>query len=258
MLRLEHVRIRLGAAEILRDVSFDAGAGEFIVLLGPNGAGKTTLLRAIAGVIPHDGRIEIAGEELASMPARLRARRVAFLPQGHVTHWPLAARDVVAIGRMPHAASLQSLQPADDAAIERALAAVDAADVAHRPVTELSGGERARVALARALAIEAPLLLADEPISALDSGHQLAVMGLLRDLAVRAHCVIVALHDLTLATRFATRSIVLHQHGIVADGRPAEVLSAELLESVFGIRAHTVEHDGKRLLLPWSTVKQAR
>jgi iron complex transport system ATP-binding protein len=251
-LEIEGVTIRLGGREILQDVSLTARPGELVCLLGPNGAGKTTLVRATCALVAHEGRISFAGNALAMLTPRVRARMVAYLPQGHVAHWPITAREVVAIGRAPHASSLNRLSAEDEAAVERALAATDAEALAERPVTELSGGERARVMLARALAVEAPLLLADEPTASLDPAHQLAVLDVLRQTADRGGLVIAALHDLALAARFGTRVIVLNGRRIAADGPPEEALTPELLREVFAIRALELRHGASKVIVPWS------
>lgn len=252
MLAVHDVSVWLGSRLVLDRVSFQAKAGECIFVLGPNGAGKSTLLRAVAGLLRHEGSIDIAGADNA------RARRVAYLPQGQTVHWPLAARDVVAIGRLPHGSSIAQPSQEDAAAIERALAAADAIAFADRPVTELSGGERARVLLARALAVEAPLLLADEPTSALDPAHQLAIAELLSNLCRNGRLVIAAMHDLVLATRFATRVLVLEDGRVAADGAPADVLDEGLLVRAFAIRSVWSQHDGKRVLIPWARAHTPR
>ena len=258
MIEIEDVTVRLGARLVLDRVSLACGKGELICVLGPNGAGKTTLLKAIAGLVAVRGRITLEGRNAPAIPATLRARIVAYLPQGHVAHWPITALEAVAIGRMPHGGGPGRTTPADAVAIDRALAAVDAVALAGRPVTELSGGERARVMLARALAVEAPVLLADEPIAALDPAHQLMVMDRLADAARQGATVLAALHDLTLAARYATRVIVLDAGGVAADGPPAEVLTPRLLGSVFHIQALHLEHAGAPLLVPWSTPADLR
>ena len=155
-----------------------------MALVGPNGAGKTTLLRALAGLIPSDGAIQVGGEALSSLPLRERAKRFAYLPQGHIVHWPLPARDIVALGRFPHGVTDPArLAPRDVDAVLRAMQATDVVEFADRRVTELSGGERSRVALARVLAVEAPVILADEPTASLDPRHQIDVMKNLRTAA---------------------------------------------------------------------------
>jgi iron complex transport system ATP-binding protein len=187
-----------------------------------------------------------------------RARMVAYLPQSNIAHWPISVRDAVAIGRIPHGGGPGRERPADTTAIDAALACADAAHLAGRPVTELSSGERARVMLARALAVEAPVLLADEPIAALDPAHQLGVLALLGRIAATGATVLVVLHDLTLAARFASRVIVLDGGCIVADGAPRKVLDEPLLGRVFGVHALHLVHEGNPVLVPWLTQADLR
>lgn len=258
MIELDDVSVRLAGRIVLDRIGLRCGKGEMIAVLGPNGAGKTTLLRAIAGLAPADGRIRLAGQDAGGMPATTRARMVAYLPQGNVAHWPIGVRDAVAIGRIPKGGGPGRERAADTIAIGQALAATDAAHLADRPVTELSSGERARVMLARALAVEAPVLLADEPIAALDPSHQLGVLTLLGQTAAAGTTVLAVLHDLTLAARFASRVVVLDGGRIVADGAPGKVLNDALLGRVFGIRALHLVHDGKPVLVPWLTQADMR
>jgi iron complex transport system ATP-binding protein len=201
----ESVVVRLGGTLVVDALTLALKAGELAVLIGPNGAGKTTVARALAGLIPAEGRIAIEGRSLASLAQRDRARRIAYLPQGHAFHWPMTVAAVVALGRYPHGDVFSGVTDADRAAVERALIATDTQQFTTRSVTELSGGERARVALARALASEAPILMADEPTTSLDPRHQLAVMALLAKIAHGGTAVLVIVHDLALAARFGDR-----------------------------------------------------
>ena len=253
MIAVRELSVVLGGRRVLDGVSFDVPKGMLVAVLGANGSGKTTLLRAVAGLLAYSGGIELAGQDAAALGSAQRARLVAYVPQGHQADWPLAARDVVAIGRMPHGGGPGRLRESDIRAVENALVAVDATHLSSRPVTELSGGERARIMLARALAVAAPVLLADEPVAALDPQHQLRVIGLLQKVAANGGAVLAALHDLTLAARFADAVIVLDAGRIAAQGRPADVLTADLLERVFQIEAHRFVHDGQCVILPWST-----
>jgi iron complex transport system ATP-binding protein len=250
------VSVSFGPCAVLEGVTLDIPEGSFVAVLGVNGAGKSSLLRAIAGLLPFAGDIHADGISIAEMEPRARARRIAFLPQGHEVHWPILARDAVMLGRMPHRSSLAEPTEADVAAVDRALAAADATGLAGRPVTDLSGGERARVLLARALAVEAPLLLADEPIAALDARHQIEVMALFAARARQGQTVLAAVHDLALASRFANRIVVIAGRTIAADGAPTEVLTRELVERVFGVSTVTAEQDGLRSLVPWAAAKR--
>jgi iron complex transport system ATP-binding protein len=221
-----------------------------VALVGPNGAGKTTLVRALAGLLPADGRISLDGRALSALSPRERARHIAYLPQGHAFHWPIPAAAVVALGRHPHADPFSPPSAADRAAVARALAATNIEALATRPVATLSGGERARVALARALATEAPVLLADEPTASLDPRHQLVVMELLRRAAENG-AVLAVVHDLLLAARFADRVLVMDRGRLVADAPPAEALGPERVAEVFGVATLSVEAGGGRLTIPW-------
>jgi iron complex transport system ATP-binding protein len=221
-----------------------------IGLIGPNGAGKSTLVRAIAGLIPSDGAILIDGTPVGTLPLRERARAIAYLPQGQSVHWPLTVARLVALGRLPHLAPFARPGDADARAIERAIERTDLGALRDRPIDELSGGERARVLLARALAVEAPLLLADEPLAALDPAHQIEVMALLRDEAQRGATVIAVLHDLTVAARWCDRLLLLHRGRLAADGDPRAVLTAETIRSVYGVSAFIGEAEGEPLVVP--------
>ena len=235
------VVVRFGDALVIDGATLDLRAGELTVLIGPNGAGKTTLMRALAGLFAAEGRIEIDGRPLSSFDARERARRIAYLPQGHIFHWPMPVAAVVALGRYAHGDAFSSLTDADRRAIAQALAATATAGFAARPVTTLSGGERARVALARALASEAPILLTDEPTVSLDPRHQLVVMELLARAAHSGGAVLAIVHDLTLAARFADRIVVMDNGRLIAEGAPREVLTPQRIADVFAVEAVIAE-----------------
>jgi iron complex transport system ATP-binding protein len=251
-LSVSGVGVSMRGRVVLSDVSFHAARGELVILAGPNGAGKTTLLKAIARLIAASGSVSWEGADLHAMSAAERARILAYLPQGHVAHWPITVRDAVAIGRAPAASSLTRLKDIDRKAIEAALAATDTAQFADRPITALSGGERARVMLARALAADAPLLLADEPVASLDPAHQLAVMELLARTAYAGRLVIAVIHDLTLAGRFADRVLLMNDGRLVADGAASEVLTPEQVARVFHVESVRVAAAGGDVLLPWT------
>jgi iron complex transport system ATP-binding protein len=244
-LAASNVTVHLGAKAIVRDANLLLNAGELVALVGPNGAGKTTLMRALAGLIPAHGRITLQDKPLGLLSPRERARAIAYLPQGHIFHWPMSVEGIVMLGRAPHADALSSASPEDRTAAAQAMTTTETEMFAARAVTTLSGGEKARVALARALATQAPVLLADEPTAALDPRHQFVVMELLRRAARDGNAILAIMHDLALAARFASRVLMLHEGRIVADGPPAQALAPERLASVFGIEAMTIEVGGK-------------
>jgi iron complex transport system ATP-binding protein len=245
----------LGKRTVLHDISLSLSPGHLVALVGPNGAGKTTLLRALAGLIPSDGDIQIGGDALSSLSLRERAKRFAYLPQGHMVHWPLPARDIVALGRYPHGATDPArLSPGDMEAVLRAMQAVDVTAFGDRRVTELSGGERSRVALARVLAVEAPVILADEPTASLDPRHQIDVMQNLRSVADKGVLVIVVTHDLGLAARFADHVLVLSEGRLAAQGAPTQALSEAVMADVFRISAYRAEYQSETVIVPWGDV----
>lgn len=242
-LSAEAVSVTLGRRVVLENVSVRFVPGRVTVLLGANGAGKSTLLRTMAGLVPvRSGRVTLAGELVADLPPRERAAAIGYLPQDAVVHWNMRARDLVALGRMAHRTPIA----VDDAAVECALALTDAAHLAGRPVNELSGGERARVLLARVLAGEPQWLLADEPLASLDPLHQLETLALLRAAAGRGMGVVVVLHDLTQAARVADDVVLLVGGRLRAAGAVTDVLTPDHLAAAYGIRASILRDDQGR------------
>jgi len=255
MLAAQQLEVALSGRPILNGVSLSLPSRQLVALVGPNGAGKTTLLRALAGLVPSTGSIEIGGDRLSSLSLRERARRFGYLPQGHHVHWPLPAKDVVALGRYPHGATDPArLSPRDEQAVLRAMQATNVVEFAERPVTELSGGERSRVALARVLAVEAPVVLADEPIASLDPRYQIDVMINLRSAADRGVLVVVVTHDLGLSARFADTVLVLSDGRLVAQGKPEQALSEQIMADVFRISAYRADYRNETVILPWAGV----
>jgi iron complex transport system ATP-binding protein len=254
-LTAQGLSVTLSGRAVLHDVSLALPSGRLVGLVGPNGAGKTTLLRALAGLVPSEGIVHVGGDALPALSLRERARRFGYLPQGHMVHWPLPARDIVALGRYPHGATDPArLTPADAEAVARAMRIADVVDFAERPVTELSGGERSRVALARVLAVEAPVILADEPTSSLDPRHQIDVMKTLRLATGKGALVIVVTHDLGLAARFADTILVLSDGRLVSQGAPMEALSEQIMADVFRISAYRTEFQREAVIVPWAEI----
>lgn len=250
MLSLHTLSVKLGGRNVLHSVSAEIAAGQVTGLIGPNGAGKTTLMRAAAGLVPFDGKVAIAGQPLAAFSHQERARRIAYLPQARTLAWPVSVADLVALGRLPWQRFGAKPGDADKQACKAAMQHMDVAHLASRKVTELSGGEQARVLAARAIAQNAPLLLADEPAAGLDPAHQIAMMQALAALARQGSAILVSLHDLALAARWCDRLLVLDKGGLAAQGEPEDVMTEGLLEGVFGIRADMRRTPDGLLLTP--------
>ncbi|MEX5726652.1 iron complex transport system ATP-binding protein [Rhodovulum iodosum] len=248
-LTLSHITVRRGPCPVVDDLSLALGPGECVGLIGPNGAGKTTLLRAALGLLPHAGTSSLA--RLA--PAR-RARIAAWLPQMREIAWPVSVATLVALGRTPHLAA-GGPSDADRQAVAAALDRMELSGFAPRIATRLSGGEQARVLIARALAQEAPILLADEPIAGLDPAHQISTMALFADLAREGRLVVTALHDLGLAARYCTRLVMLDRGRLVADGAPKDVLTEANLAHVFGVRAYQADTPDGPVFQPVEVVR---
>lgn len=252
-LEARNISITINGASIVNNASVGIATGELVGLIGPNGAGKSTLLKAMLGLRPRDGGdVMLDGVDFLGQPSTQRARKVAFLPQERQVEWRLPSRDIVMLGRYPHRNRFGGPTADDRAAVSRALDAVDGHAVAERPVSVLSGGERTRILLARALAVEAPLLLADEPITALDPYHQLHVMEILRERARTGAGILVVIHDLALAARFMDRLVLMDGGRIAADGAPADVLTPDLLSRVYRIEALRNQNADQMYILPWS------
>jgi iron complex transport system ATP-binding protein len=227
----------------LGGVSAEFRQGEITAICGPNGAGKSTLLQALAGLLaPDSGSVLLGDELLASLHPRERARAIGYLPQAGEVAWDLSVRNLVALGRLPHV-------DAGEAQVDAALAALDLAAFAERPISTLSGGEKARALLARVLAGEPRWVLADEPLAALDLGHQLALLAHLRRAAEGGAGVVLVLHDLALAMNHASRVLVLESGRLVADDVPEQALSAETIERVWGVPARWLGEPGERALV---------
>jgi iron complex transport system ATP-binding protein len=246
LLTLDHLGVTLRDRSIFQGVSLSIAPGEFIGLIGPNGAGKTTLMRAALGLISSTGY-----SSLAEMAPRVRAKCAAWMPQSREIAWPVTVETLVMLGRVPHLGAGQRAVPEDHAATEAAIEQMGLGPLRHRAATRLSGGEAARALIARALAQDTPLLLADEPTAGLDPAHQISTMETFAALAATGRSSLVSLHDLGLAVRHCTRLILLApEDGLVADGAPEDVLTPERLDAVFGIEAAYITGEDGPLFQP--------
>jgi iron complex transport system ATP-binding protein len=263
-LTMREVDVRYGARIALRPTSLELAPGELVALVGPNGAGKSSLLKALAGVLPHGGSVMWQGTPLEKLDARHRARSLAYLPQAPTFHWPMQTRDLVALGRLPHRAYGAAPSDEDRLAVEWALEETETTALGERGIDRLSVGERARVLLARALAVRAPVLLVDEPIAMLDPYHQLQIMSVLRAYArgsaeirpiggpARSGALVIAvLHDLALAARFCSRVLLMDGGAVVDDGVPERTLSAAAVRRHYRVEPLITSHAGEPLIVPW-------
>jgi iron complex transport system ATP-binding protein len=237
-LSFDQLVVTFAGRRVLGGISGVLEPGKVTVILGPNGAGKSTLLTMLAGLRrPDSGRSLLDDQGVFDLKPRVRAQRIAFLPQTPEIAWAVEARILVGLGRTPFIGA-RGLSADDAAHIEAALKSADALDLADRDVSTLSGGERARVLIARALAGQPEWLLADEPLTGLDPGHQLDALALFQTLARTQGCgVVLTLHDLNLAARFADRVLVLSQGKVLADGLPDEALTPDVIATAYGVRA---------------------
>lgn len=222
---------------VVRDLSLAVSGGSVLGLIGPNGSGKTTVLRALAGLSqPRSGNVFLDGLDVSRMTAAARAKQIGLVPQGETHAWALTVQEMVLLGRAPHRGWLLPFSAADHAAVECALSQMGLLSLRDRPIDKLSGGERQRTLIARALAQEPALLLLDEPTASLDLRYQIEILGLVRQLATdRKLAVVMAIHDLTMATRYCDQLVLLSSGSAFASGRPAQVLTPENLMAVFGV-----------------------
>lgn len=247
MLQANAVRLTRSKRHLVNQVNIQISDGELVGLIGPNGAGKSSLLNLLAGLVPCDeGAVTLNGESIAKMDAGDRSRLMAWVAQSGPVNWPLSVERIITLGRRPHMGAWQRLTTEDKNAIEAAIMATDCDALREQDATTLSGGERTRMLLARALAARPKVLLADEPIAALDLKHQLQTMKVLREFAQQDRGCLVVLHDLSLAARYCDRLYLMHEGSLVAEGAPMDVLSRENLKDVYGVE---VEIAGGNI--PW-------
>jgi iron complex transport system ATP-binding protein len=243
MLEVDDVAVSLGGVEVLTGVSAAVDRGRFVGLVGPNGAGKTTLLRTVNGVLsPDAGAVRVADERVRGLSAAEAGRLVATVPQDTSLSFEFDVRDVVAMGRNPYQSRLSTADEADREAVERAMERTDVARFADRSIGSVSGGERQRVVLARALAQDAPLLLLDEPTASLDVNHQVRTLELVADLVAEGKTVVAAIHDLNLAAHYCDELVLLSDGRVLAGGEPGDVLTEDHLADAFDTRAAVTRH----------------
>ncbi|MGF9760463.1 ABC transporter ATP-binding protein [Microvirga sp. 0TCS3.31] len=253
-LEIEQLTLGYGDRDVVHDLDLVIAPGDVTAIVGPNACGKSTLLRSLTRLLaPRTGRVLLDGKEVHATPAKQLARRMGLLPQSPIAPEGITVGELVGRGRHPHQRVLTRWSTADDLAVTAALRATDTLELMDRAVDELSGGQRQRVWIAMALAQETEVLLLDEPTTFLDISHQIEVLDLLTDLNRNAGTTIVmVLHDLNLAARYADHLIALHDGRLHSAGRPHEVLVPELVQDVFGMRSSVIQDpvSGKPLMLP--------
>jgi iron complex transport system ATP-binding protein len=236
LLSVQNLTVRRGECPVVDAASLVIGPGECVGLIGPNGAGKTSLLRGALGLLTYEGT-----SSLAALSPKQRAAQAAWLPQTREIAWPMSVERIVALGRLPYLARGARLSSTDQTAVDAALTRMGLQNYRTRLATALSGGEQARVLIARTLAQDTPLLMADEPIAGLDPAAQIATLQVFKTLAQEGRAVLTSLHDLSLAGRYCTRLILLGAGRIIADGAPRDVLTPALLAEAFRLEAEVID-----------------
>lgn len=244
LLQLTDLTVTLRGAHVVENVSMAIAPGEVVALLGPNGAGKTSLIRASLGLVEFSGSALLSDRNPRRLSARERALRAAYLPQRPQSIWPLSVERLVALGRYAYGAAPDALSAADRAAVDEAIAACELTALRGRRMDEISGGEKARAHLARALAQAAPLLMLDEPTAGLDPAQALGVADIARAHAAKGGGALFSTHDVALAARAADRVVLLREGRVIAQGAPRAALTAETLQAAYGRRARVSEMDG--------------
>ena len=250
MIAAKGVHHSYGTTHALVDVDLAVGAGEIVGIIGPNGSGKSTLLKVLAGILSgRPGEVRLGEEEVHAIPPRERARRIAYCPQASDGAFEFTVGEVVLLGRTPYLGGMGFEREEDVRAARAALESVDALHLAARPMPAISGGERQRVMIARALAQATEIIILDEPTAHLDLRHQGAIYGLLRRRCAEGAAVILVSHDLNLPARFCTRIVALKEGRLVAEGPPREVIREDSIRRIFGARVKVIE-DGGPVVVP--------
>ncbi|VAX35574.1 hypothetical protein MNBD_UNCLBAC01-664 [hydrothermal vent metagenome] len=255
LMEVKNISVHLNNHLIVKEVSLNVQQGELIGVIGPNGAGKTTLLKSLAKLLPiQSGQIEFQGKALSEIDQKTLSRSLSYMAQGDNIHWPLRVEKLVELGRLPYVGPWQSLSQKDITIIEQAMEMAEVRHLRHRTSTKLSGGERRLVMLARAIAVQPKVLLADEPVSGLDPNHQIQVMKLLYKMTQEGKSVVMVLHDLSLAARYCHKLYLMKEGKILISGTPKEVLTPENLQKAYGITAKYGQGDKEFYVVPWDRI----
>ncbi len=235
---------------ILDQVSFAIGQGEFVGLIGPNGAGKSTLLRAVLAQIPYQGKVLLAGKETVQLPSRERAKILSYIAQDREISWNMRVEALVELGRFARLPRLAGLTMQDRLQVQEAMATLEITHLRDKPARQISGGEQARVLIARALVQDTPLILADEPVAGLDPAHQIGLMQTFRDLAAKGRSILCTMHDLGLAARWCSRLLLVKDGQLIADGTPEAVLQPEMIRTLYGVDVYRAQTEDGLIIQP--------
>lgn len=255
LLHVKNLSVHRQKQVVLEDISFTVNEGEFIGLIGPNGAGKSTLLRAILSQLPYQGKVVLSGQESAQTSHGERAKILSYIAQSREIGWNVTVETLVSLGRLASLPRFSGMTAQDRQQVLAAMAALKVQHLADKPARELSGGEQARALIARAVAQDAPLMLADEPVAGLDPAHQIALMQTLSDHAASGRNIICTLHDLGLAARWCTRLILLKEGRLVADGTPSEILTPDSVRDLYGVEIYRAVTPDGLIIQPTSIVQ---
>jgi iron complex transport system ATP-binding protein len=255
LLRVENLSVSRQKCIVVDSVSFTVAEGEFVGLIGPNGAGKSTLLRAILAQLPYQGSVVLSGQESVQLKNIKRAQLLSYMAQDREISWNMRVDAVVQLGRLARLPQFSGLNVQDDQLVAQAMQALEVDSLRNKPVQELSGGEQARVLIARALAQDTPLMLADEPVAGLDPAHQLGLMQVFQNLAASGRSIICTLHDLGLAARWCSRLLLLKDGRLVADGTPADILREDIVRDLYGVEIYRAQTPDGLIIQPTYIVK---